>query len=161
MRRRLPLVAALAVAFTVALLGAPAGATAPAAKNGCKYLKLAEVNRITGLTFVKGEAPPAPASSAVCGYAVAGDPSTAVNLWVQPGSSGAAGFKAAKKAFAANAETVSGLGSKAFYAGDVHTVYVLKGGTLAYLQYLAQGNPDEAALKDATVKLTKVVNGRV
>jgi len=160
MRRRLPLLF-VTFAFSVALLGAPAGATAPAAKNGCKYLKPAEVNRITGLTFVKGKTPPAPASSAVCSYAVAGDPSTEVTLWVQPGSYGAAGFKAAKKAFAANTEPVSGLGSKAFYAGDVHTVYVLKGGTLVYVQYLALGNPDAAALKDATVQLTKVVNGRV
>jgi hypothetical protein len=154
-------VLSLIVAVAVTLLVAPAGATAPAAKNGCKYLKLSEVNRITGLTFAKGEAPPSPPSVAVCGYAVAGDPSTAVNLWVQPGSTGALGFKAAKKAFAADTQAVSGLGSKAFYAGGVHTVYVLKGGTLVYLQYLSANNPDDAALKDATVKLTKVVSGRV
>jgi len=158
---RLLVVLSLTVAIAGTLLVTPAGATAPAAKNGCKYLKLSEVNRITGLTFAKGEAPPSPPSVAVCGYAVAGDPSTTVNLWVQPGSSGARGFKVAKKAFAPDTESVTGLGSKAFYATGVRTVYVLKGGSLMYVQYSSPTNPDDAALKDAAVELTKVVSGRV
>lgn len=153
---------ALLFAVGLILLAAPAGATAPAAKSGCKYLKLSEVNRITARTFAKGEPPPAPSSAAVCGYTVPDDPTTSVNLWVQAGPYGAAGFKASKEAFAANVEAVSGLGKKAFYAGGgVNTVYVLKGSTLIYVQYLSFGNADTAGVKAAAVEMTKVVTGRI
>lgn len=161
MRIRRPFVVLVAFA-AVALLTVPAGATAPGAKNGCKYLKVSEVNRITGRTFVKGENPPAPPTVAACGYAVTDDPTTQVNVWVQPKPQTALAFTTAKKAFADSAEPVSGLGKKAFYAGEgVNTVYVLKGSTLVYVQYLALGNSDAAGVKDATVAMTKLVTGRL
>jgi hypothetical protein len=161
MRRHLVLLS-LAFAVAATLLVAPAGATAPAAKNGCKYLKISEVNKITGLTFAKGETPPGPPAAAVCGYAVVGDQAKSVNVWVQPKPQTALAFKTAKEAFAESAEPVTGLGKKAFYAGGgINTAYVLNGGTLVFVQYISPGNPDDAAIKDAVVKMTKVVNRRV
>lgn len=163
MRIRRSLVVLAAVVAVVLPAGATAsGATAPGAKNGCKYLKVSEVNRITGLTFVKGEQPPAPPTVAACGYVVTDDPTTAVNVWAQPKPQTALAFKTAKKAFADSAEPVTGLGKKAFYAGEgVNTVYVLKGSTLVYVQYVALGNSDTAGIKDATVEMTKLVTSRV
>ncbi len=150
-------VIAIWFAAVLVLLATPVGATVPEAKNGCKYLTLREVNEITGLTFVKGARPPGPAVIAACGYTVPDDPTTSVNVWVQRGSSAASGFTTAKEAFAAAAETVSGLGKKAFYASDVSTVYVLKAKTLVFVQYVSIGNADEAGVKDVAVELTHAV----
>lgn len=150
-------VIAISFAAILVLLATPVGATVPEAKNGCKYLKLREVNEITGLTFVKGARPPGPAVIAACGYTLPEDPTTTVSVWVQRGSSAASGFTTAKEAFAAEAETVSGLGKKAFYAGGVNTVYVLKAKTLVFVQYMSIGNADEAGVKDVAVELTQVV----
>ncbi|MFO7590080.1 MAG: hypothetical protein R6X23_04175 [Acidimicrobiia bacterium] len=154
-------VISVSLAAVLALFASPVGATVAGAKNGCKYLKVGEVNEITGLTFVKGAKPPGPAVIAACGYTLPDDPTTSVNVWVQRGSSAATGFTTAKEAFAADAETVSGLGKKAFYAGGVSTVYVLKGKTLVYVQYVSFGNVDEAAVKDAAVDLTSAVIERI
>ena len=161
--RRLLVVLSLTVAVAGTLLATTAGATAPAGvTNGCRYLKLSEVNRITGLTFVKGKNPPSPSPLTACGYVLTDDPTTVVNLWVQPKPQTALAFKTAKEAFADSAEPVTGLGKKAFYAGEgVNTVYVLKGDTFVFVQYLALGNDDTAGVKDATVKMTKLVTGRV
>jgi hypothetical protein len=162
MRNVRSLAVLVAVGAAAALLAVPAGATAPDVKNGCTYLKVAEVNRITGLTFVKGKNPPAPPTVAACGYVVTDDPTTAVNVWVQPKPQTALAFRTAKKALADSAEPVTGLGKKAFYAGKgVNTVYVLKGSTLVYVQYVAIGNSDTAGIKDATVEMTKLVTGRL
>lgn len=155
-------VIALSFAAALVLLANPVGATAPGAKKGCKYLKVGEVNEITGLTFVKSPRPPGPAVIAACGYTVPGDPTKSVNVWVQRGSSAATAFTTAKEAFEAETETVSGLGKKSFYAGGgVNTVYVLKGKTLVFVQYVSIGNVDEAAVKDAAVALTNVVIERI
>lgn len=143
-------------------LAVPAGASSKAAKSGCKYLKVSEVNSITGLVFTKGPKTSAPPSSAVCGYAATDDPSVSVNLWVQRDSQVAAGFKAAKKAFAADVESATELGKKAIYVGGgINTAYVLQGKTLVYVQYVSLGSDDTVGIRDAVVEMTKVVLDRL
>jgi hypothetical protein len=152
--------AVVGLGIVTALVPAAAGASVAAAKNGCKYLKVSEVSAVLGVPITKTKPPLAPSSVKVCGYKVTDDQT--VNLWVQSGAGGTAGFSAAKQTFAADIEPVTGLGSKAFYVGNnLNTVYLLKGDTLVYVQYVTFGGPDAATVKDAVTKLAKTVRGRV
>jgi hypothetical protein len=153
--------AVVALGAVTALVPVAAGASLAATKNGCKYLKASEVTGVLGVPVKKTKAPAAPPTAAVCGYKVTVGQS--VNLWVQGGAGGAAGFSTAKEAFAADVEPVTGLGSKAFYVGNnLNTAYVLKGSTLIYVQYVAFGEgPDAATVKDDVTRLTKIVRRRV
>jgi hypothetical protein len=97
----------------------------------------------------------------VCGYKVLGKNRT-VNLWVQQGTAGKAGFDNAKATFKADAENVSGIAKKAFYvSGGLNTLYLLKRDTLVYVQYVALDVEDDAAIKQAVTDLAKIVVKRV
>lgn len=159
----------LARFLPVAVLGAVlvlaptgAGASVAASKNGCKYLKGSEVTEVLGTAVKKAKSPVAPPSTEVCGYKVTAEAGQSVNLWVQGGAAGAAGYAGAKRAFKDDVEPVSGLGRKAFYVGGgLNTAYMLSGDTLVYVQYVAIGGPDDATVKDDVTQLAKIVLGRI
>jgi hypothetical protein len=164
MRTRAAL-APLVVGALIAL-GASAGASVATKTNGCKVLKASDVTRVTGLPAKKAtQQPPAPSSFSVCGYSLT-DPGQvrSVNIWVQPndGTIAKIGFTTAKKAFADKVEPVSGFGKNAFFVGGgLNTLYVLKGDTLLYVQYVAFGDPDAAGIKTKIEQLTKAALARV
>ena len=140
-----------------------AEASVPAAKKGCKYLKVSEVTRITGKEFKKGKPPSAPGPIAVCGYEAVGEVGTGVYLWVDKTDIADDGFKGAEAAFDKDGVEVDGFGKHALYIGDgLNTLYVLRGGTLVYVQYVTfGGDSDPATVRDAVEKITKIVLRRV
>jgi hypothetical protein len=155
-------VAALGAALV--LVPTAAGASVPATKNGCKYLKASEVTTVLGTPVKKGKPPVGPPTVQVCGYKVTGQAGQSVHLWVQHDGASATVFKEAKQLSASDVEPVTGLGPKAFYiGGGLNTAYVLQGGTLVYVQYVAfgEGAPDAATVKDDVTQLTKTVLGRI
>jgi hypothetical protein len=64
--------------------------------------------------------------------------------------------------FKSDVEKVSGFGKKAFYVGGgLNTLYVLKGDTLVYVQYVALDLDDQAVFKDAVTQMMKIVLQRI
>ena len=164
MRRRL-VVLSLTVAVGAALV-APAGATVAAKPNACKVLKASEVTRVTGFPAQKAaDQQQGPPGSGICGYSL-DDPSSpgrSVSVLVQKADPRELkiGYKTAKTTFAESVEPVSGFGKNAFYAGGgLNTLYVLKGGTLFYVQYIVLADTDAAAIKDDVVQMAKIVQPR-
>jgi hypothetical protein len=154
-----------AVALTASV--APVGATVAAKPNACKVLKASEVTRVIGFPATRlVDQQQGPPGSGICGYSL-DDPSTPtrnVSVLVQKGNSQDTkiGYRTAKAAFKDQIEPVSGFGKNAFYAGGgVNTLYVLKGGTLLYVQYVVLGDDDEARIKADVVAMTKIAVPRV
>jgi len=165
MRSRSIVVAAAAVAL-VASIG-PASASVAAKLNACKVLKASEVTRVTGFPATKlAKQQQGPPGSGICGYSL-DDPSTPtrnVSVLVQKGNSQdlKIGYRTAKAAFKDQVESVSGFGENAFYAGGgLNTLYVLKGSTLFYVQYVALADTDAAGIKDDVVAMAKIAQPRV
>jgi pantoate kinase len=150
-----------ALAAATALVPASASASVAETKNGCKYLKASEAKTALGVAVTKSSRqPPGPPDVLVCGYKLAAAGGS-VNLWVQKGSTASAGFDAAKRAFSSDVEAITGFGKKAFYvAGGLNTLYVLKGGTLIYVQIVRIPDPDPATTKTQVTALAKIVLGR-
>lgn len=143
-------------------LAAPAHASVHGSKNGCGLLKKADVEEAIGKDVKKAPKPAGPPEAKVCGYKVVGETGQAVNLWVEEGSSAAFSFKQAKQVFEENVEKVSGFGKKAFYvSGGLNTLYVLRGDTLAYVQYLWFGAVDDDEVQAAAADMMKAVLERV
>jgi hypothetical protein len=150
-----------ALAVATALVPASAGASVAETKNGCKYLKASDVNTALGVTVTKSAKPPGPPTVAVCGYKLP-PPGGSVNLWVQKGSLASTGFDQAKRAFSHDVEAITGFGSKAFYVtGGLNTLYVLKSGTLIYVQVVRFPDTDPATTKTQVTALAKIVLGRI
>jgi hypothetical protein len=171
MRSRLitPVSASIVGALVVATLSVaavvPAGATVAAKKpNACKVLKASEVTTVTGFTATKSATQQqGPPGAGICGYTLADQTVRTVSVFVQPGSATTAklGFTTAKKAFKDQLEPVTGFGKNAFYAGGgLNTLYVLKGDTLLYVQYVAIG-ADPATIKANVEAMTKIAVPRV
>ena len=138
-------------------IAAPAGATTARTKSGCSLLKKSDVEKVLAEQVKKGAKPPAPPATLVCGYDVLGGVGRSVNVWVQR-DGGDFAYKTAKTTFKDDVEKVSGFGKKSFYVGGgLNTLYVLKGDTLVYVQYVALDVDDAAAIKDAVTRLTKIV----
>ena len=155
------ILAVVALAAAIAVVPASAGASVAETKNGCKYLKAAEVKTALGVAVTKGRKPAGPPEVSVCGYQLAAAGGS-VNLWVQKGSTASAGFDLAKRTFASHVETITGFGKKAFYVtGGLNTLYVLKGSTLIYVQIVRLPDPDPATTKTQVTALAKIVVGRV
>ena len=149
------------LAALAAFVPGSAGASVAETKNGCKYLKASDVKTAIGVVATKSKKPVGPPTVFVCGYKLAAAGGS-VNLWVQKGSSASAGFDAAKRAFAADVEAITGFGKKAFYvSGGLNTLYVLKGGTLIYVQIVRLPDPDPATTKTQVTALAKIVVARV
>lgn len=161
MRARVAWVAALVAAALLATV-APASASVAAAKNGCKLLKRFEVANVLDAKIAKAAKPTAPPETRVCGYTVVGALGRSVNLWVDEGSAATAGFSTAKQVFGKDVEKVSGFGKKAFYVGGgLNTLYVLKGDSLVYVQYVALDLDDQDVFKDAVSQMMKIVLQRI
>lgn len=167
MRSRLLVVASLVAAVALAAWIGPATASVATKPNACKALKASEVTRVTGFTAKKlTKQQQGPPDAGICGYSL-DDPSSAVrtvSVYVQSGDSQVTkiGYRTAKAAFKDQIEPVSGFGKNAFYAGGgLNTLYVLKGDTLLYVQYVALGDTDAAGVKDDVVAMTKIALPRV
>jgi len=157
--RRVSTLVLVAVLSALVVPAALASASVPAAKKGCKYLKLSEVERVTGKDFKKGKAPTAPGPVAVCGYEAASQVGTGVYLWVDTTDNAERGFEGAEAAFDEDGVEVDGFGTNALYVGEgLNTLYVLRGGALVYVQYVTFGDDaDPATVQDAVEQLTKIV----
>lgn len=156
------LVALLAVGLAVGPLAAPAASlTTASPKDGCSYLKTAEVSKIVGAPVTKGKRPSGPADSRACGYQVgAASEQRTINVWVQGTSQAKTVYSRARSVFRVQggSEEVPGLGRKAFYAPGVTSVYVLKDAkTVLWVQYLWLKSPDPAAVQDQMIELAKIV----
>ena len=167
MRSRLLVVASLVAAVAVAAGTGPASASVTAKLNACKVLKASEVTSVTGFPATKlAEQQQGPPGSSLCGYSL-DDPSTPtrnVSVLVQKGNSQdlRIGYRTAKSAFKDQVEPVSGFGRNAFYTGGgLNTLYVLKGSTLFYVQYVVLGDADAAGIKDDVVAMAKIAQPRV
>jgi len=144
-----------------ALIGAAFASPASAAK-ACRYLKSAEIRRVVGVaTVTKAVSPGAPSGVTRCDFDVGTADDASVHVWVQRDEDADDGFAAAKEVFAGEVEPVPGLGKRAFYVGDGFNVfYVLRAGTLAYVQYTTPSDDD--AVTRATVEdLAKIVLARI
>lgn len=157
--RRVSTLVLVAVLSCVVASSTSASASVSAAKKGCKYLKLSEVERVTGKDFKKGKAPTAPGPIAVCGYEAASEVGTGVYLWVDTTVNAERSFEGAQSAFDEDGAAVDGFGKNALYVGEgLNTLYVLRGGTLVYVQYVTFGaDADPATVQDAVEQLTKIV----
>lgn len=160
MRRR----AAAAIVMGVLLASLVGSGTALAApvKKACALVKPSELSaQFAGAPVEKGPRPPGPPTATTCMLEVgAGAPGGgSVALFLQRGAEAKAGFRVAKRQFAGNTTDVTGLGRKAFEAGDV--VWVLKGSTLFYVQGLFYGDGKPADLKDRLVALAVLAYDRV
>jgi hypothetical protein len=156
---------AIAVA-TAASLAAPAGASVARKPNACKVVKASEVTTVTGFPAAKDTTQQqGPPDAGICGYTLT-DPGTVrnVSIYVQPGSTSVAkvGFKTARKAFKDQLEPVTGFGKHAFYAaGGLNALYVRKGDTLLYVQYVAMGSDDPATIKANVESMTEIALPRI
>ncbi len=158
---------ALVVVTTATGLAAPAGASVARKPNACKVVKASEVTTVTGFPATKeAHQQQGPPNAGICGYSLADPGGTVrtVSIFVQPGSDTVAksGFKTAKKAFRDQLEPVTGFGRNAFYAGGgLNALYVRKGDTLLYVQYVAMGADDPATIKAQVEAMTKIALPRV
>ena len=160
-----PLIAAVALVGGLVVGSAPAGASVPVKNNSCKVLKGSDVTKVTGFIASKAITRPGPPRAAICGYSLA-DPATTrdVSVFVLPHGAQEAkiGYRTAKKAFKDQIEPVSGFGKNAFYAGGgLNTLYVLKGDTLLYVQYVALAEGEAPGIKAAVEAMTKIALARV
>ena len=143
-----------------ALVGVGAGRATAAVR--CEYLKPAEIRRVLGVAAVtRATSPDAPDDVTRCDFDVGTAADSSVHVWVQDGDDAAAGFRAADRVFAADAEDVEGFGKRAFYVGEgFNVLYVLRRGTLVYVQHPTPSD-DAAATKAAVEELTGIVLGRI
>lgn len=130
--------AAVLVAVGAVAAVTPVPADAASKKSACGVLTNAQVSTATGATASSGKPPNAPTTTAVCGYKLSDGGS--VNLWVDKTASAKPAYSLAKRTFKSDAESVTGLGSNAFYTPSVRTAYGLKGNTLVYVQFLPSGS---------------------
>lgn len=157
---------AVALVTTGTALAAPAGASVAQKPNACKVVKASEVTTVTGFPAAKeATQQQGPPNAGICGYTLT-DPGTVrnVSIFVQPGSASTAksGFRVAKKTFKDQLEPVTGFGKNAFYAGGgLNALYVLKGDTLLYVQYVAMGADDPATIKANVEAMTKIALPRI
>jgi hypothetical protein len=162
--KRVLLAAAVVVAATC--LAGSAGASVAAKPNACKVVKASEVTSVTGFTATKEtKQQQGPPNAGICGYSLE-DPGIVrnVSVFVQPDDTTTAriGFKTAKKAFKDQIEPVTGFGRNAFYAGGgLNALYVLKGDTLLYVQYVAMGADDPATIKANVEAMTRIALPRI
>ncbi len=160
------LVGALVLAGAVLMATVvPAGATVAVKKpNACKVLKASEVTTVTGFTATKSPTQQqGPPGAALCAYTLADPTVRNVSVFVLPGSATTAkvSYATAKRAFKDQLEPVVGFGKSSFYAGgDLNTLYVLRGDTLLYVQYVAIG-ADPATIKANVEAMTKIALRRV
>lgn len=153
----------LVVAFVVVLtITGSASASTRAAGSACSLLRKVEVEKVIRVDVEKGAKPVAPPDVRVCAYDVVGDPGRSVHLWVQTGDDAKPGFAMAKAVFEDDVERVSGFGKRAFYVGGgLNTLYVLKGSTLLYVQYVAPDSGAPTEVKRAVAAMTKIVLRRL
>ena len=163
MRKRWVVVVALVVAVAAVSTG-PAGASVTAKLDGCKVLKASEVTRITGFAATTTPVGTRSKGEAGCSYALDDLAPHSVLLVVQKngGQNSKIAYRTTKAAFKDQIEPVSGFGKNAFYAGGgLNTLYVLKGGTLFYVQYIVLADTDAAGIKDDVVAMAKIAQPRV
>lgn len=148
--------AAPATALLVAGAGfAVGGGIAAAGDESCDVLKEAEVERATG-HLVTAADPPEGVGGA-CSFAVEGSPADTVNVWVLEGDEADEGFRTGEQIGGDDADELPKLGEDAVYLDDpLNTAYVLRDGTLVYLQYYVfSGDDTPKQIKKAVVKMTK------
>lgn len=153
-----------ALALSVSLMSTTAHASLATASRACSVLTRRQIGRVVGGTITKStHRQPAPPRASICNWDVDGaDSGKVVSVFVQTGGPTQGGFRTAKKAFAPSGEPVAGLGRQSFYAEDVGTLYVLRHGTLLYVQNLdATGVTDAAVLRDQTIALAKAAIGEL
>jgi len=123
------------------------------------------VTRVTGFAATKStKQQQGPPGAGICGYSLDDTTTRNVSVLVQHGDRqvNQIGYRTAKAAFKNQVEPVSGFGKNAFYAGGgLNTLYVLKGDTLLYVQFVALGDTDAAGIKDKVVAMTKIAVARV
>ena len=143
----------------LAFAPAAAGASVTAAGASCKYLKTSEVAKILH-TAVKSQPSTGPSSQTThqCFFMPTKHALPAfINISVQSGSDVAILYSVAKDGFKSTLEKAPGLGKKSFYAGSgINTAYAFRGSTLVIVQYVNSG-VDQAVIKTAVLKLTKLV----
>jgi hypothetical protein len=111
-------------------------------------------------TVARASSPPAPDGVTRCDYDVGDTMDASVHVWVQ--RDGAEGFSLAKRAFAADVEPVEGFGKRAFYvAGGFDVLYVLRKGTLVYVQHSTPVTGDDAVTEATVWQLMKIVLTRL
>jgi hypothetical protein len=154
--------AAFVAGVLLATLVGSGSAFAAPVKKACALIKPSELSaQFAGAPVEKGPRPPGPPTATTCMLEVgAGAPGGgSVALFLQRGADAKEGFRVAERQFASSAADVTGLGRKAFEAGDV--VWVLKGSTLFYVQGLFYGEAKPADLRDRLVALAALAYERV
>lgn len=151
----------IAAGVLLASLAIALPALAAPVKKACALLEPSEISaQFAGSPVERGERPPGPRSATTCMLEVgSGAPgSGSVALFLQRGGDAKAGYRLARRQLGATQTEVSGLGRKAFEAGDV--VWVLKGSTLFYVQGLFYGENRPADLDDRLVALARLAYAR-
>ena len=160
MSRRAAIGIVTAVALASFVVAGPAGAKP--VKKACALVTPSELSaQFAGAPVEKGPRPPGPPTATTCMLEVGtGAPGGgSVALFLQRGDEAKDGYALAKRQFKGSTTDVTGLGRKAFEAGDV--VWVLKGSTLFYVQGLFYGDGKPADLKDRLVALAALAYDRV
>jgi hypothetical protein len=158
MRRRTTIVVGAALAVGVSLMSTTAHASLAARSRACSVLDRRQIERVVGGIITKSNhRQPAPPKASICNWDVDGaDSGKLVSVFVQTGDLAKGGFRTAKRAFAPSGTPIAGLGRQSFYAADVGSLYVLRHGTLLYVQNLdATGATDPGVLRDQTIALAK------
>jgi hypothetical protein len=154
--------AALATGLLVASVVVSSPALAAPVKKACALVRPSELSaQFADAAVEKGPKPPGPPTATTCMWVVGtGTPGGgSVALFLQRGSEAKNGYTLAKRQFADGATELTGLGRKAFEAGDV--VWVLKGKTLFYVQGLFYGDGKPVDLVDRLVALARLAHDRV
>jgi len=163
-RRTTVVVVGAALAVGVSSMSTAAHASLAATSRACSVLTRHQIERVVGGTITKStHRQPAPPKASICNWDVDGaDSGKLVSVFVQTGGLATGGFRTAKKAFAPSGDPVAGLGRQSFYAADVGTLYVLRHGTLLYVQNRdATGATDPGPLRDETIALAKAAIGEL
>jgi hypothetical protein len=141
---------------TFALVTASIGVSAAGAGGTtCEVVKEAEVERAVGHDVTAADPPQGVGGT--CSFTVDGSPADAVNVWVLDGDDAKTALEVGKQIGGKDAVDVPKLGDDAIYLGDpLNTAYVLKDGTLVYLQYYVfSGDDSPKQIKRAVVAMTK------
>jgi hypothetical protein len=124
-------------------------------EDACGLLSHSEVESTAGVTVNAGDGVTTKAGTSSCAYRVRNNTTQYVGVIVQ--RPGPPNFDNASKQLGSAAETLSGLGERAFVAKD--TVYALKGDRLLILT--VSTTQPEAARKQAAIKLSQAAIGKV
>jgi len=163
-RRGAAAVLVVATLLTTLGMGVPrAWATLRAPKRACALLREREIERVLDAAVTKTRAQQ-PVGAALCTWTVDGSArARLVAVYLARGDDADHDYQVASDTYTGGArERVSGLGRKAFYAVPVSSVYLLRGGSLVYVQNVdGTAAADATTLFDQAVTLAKIVSRRL